>query len=179
VRADLTRERFNELMRELARTAPRRGTHRVFIVGGGTAVLSGWRDSSVDADLHADDEAVFHDIQGVKERLNVNVEFTRPEHFVPPLPGTADRHLFVQTLGNVSFWHYDPYAQVFSKLARGLERDLADARSFVRSGLVEPERLLSLVRALPASAYSRYPRLAPARLQAVIEAFAAEMRRPG
>lgn len=178
MRPDLTRERLQELMRELARTAPRQGTHRVYIVGGGTAVLSGWRATSVDADLHADDEAVFHDIQGIKERLNVNVEFTRPEQFVPPLSGTQDRHLFVQTLRNVSFWHYDPYAQVFSKLARGLERDLADARSFVRSGLVEPERLLALVRAVPAAAYARYPRLAPTRLLAVIEAFAAEMRPP-
>jgi hypothetical protein len=178
VRAELTRERLDALMRELARTAPRRGTQRVHFVGGATAVLFGWRDSSLYAELHADDEFVFHDVQGVKQRLDVNIEFARPEQFVPPLPGTSERHVLVETHGSVSFFHYDPYAQVFSKLVRGLDRDLADARSFVRSGMVEPRRLLALVRAVPSSAYARYPRLAPGPVLAAVEAFVAQMGAP-
>src|SRR5262245_57513435 len=84
VRRSLTAPRLRALMRELARVAPRRGAHRVFFVGGGTAVLLGFRPSTIDADLCADRDEVFHDVQGIKERLEVNIEFARPEHFVPP-----------------------------------------------------------------------------------------------
>ena len=50
MRADMTRARLRELMREIARTAPRKGRWRVFFVGGATAVFSGWREASLDAD---------------------------------------------------------------------------------------------------------------------------------
>lgn len=50
----------------------------VVVVGGGTAVQSGWRSATIDPDLHADDEAVFRDVQGIKERLELNIEFAGP-----------------------------------------------------------------------------------------------------
>ncbi len=59
MRRELTRARLLALMQELARTAPRRGPHRVHLVGGGTAVHLGWRESSIDADLFSDREEVF------------------------------------------------------------------------------------------------------------------------
>ena len=115
-------------MKELARGAPRDETFRVYFVGGGTAVWLGWRESSIDVDLYADRDAVFRNIQEIKERLNVNVEFARPEHFVPPLKGSARRHVLVRTVKPITFYHYDPYAQVLSKVVRGFRRDLDDAR---------------------------------------------------
>ena len=60
-------------MGELARTAPRGGMFRVYLVGGGTAVLAGWRSATIDADLCADRDEVFRDIQGIKERLQLNI----------------------------------------------------------------------------------------------------------
>ncbi len=176
MRAELTRERLSALMRELARTAPRGKSYRVYLVGGGAAVYLGWRASSMDLDLCADEDAVFRDIQGIKERLNVNIEFARPERFVPPLKGSADRHVFVETLGRVSFFHYDPYAQVLSKVVRGFDRDLEDARRFVRSGMVDPGRLRALVEAIPRSAYARYPSLSRAAVEQAVDAF---LRDPG
>lgn len=76
LRRDLTRESLRALMSELARTAPRGGSYRVYLVGGGTAVLAGWRPATIDADLHADDDEVFRDIQGIKERLRLNLRRT-------------------------------------------------------------------------------------------------------
>ena len=70
----------------------------MFLVGGGTAVEQGWRESTIDVDLYAADEAVFIDIQRVKEAERINVEFARPEHFVPSLTGAANRHLFSDAL---------------------------------------------------------------------------------
>jgi len=173
MRAELTAKRLSALMRELARTAPRGKSFRVYLVGGGTAVYSGWRASSIDVDLYADEDAVFRDIQRIKERLNINVEFARPEHFVPALKGSAKRHVFIETVGRVSFFHYDPYSQVLSKVVRGFERDMEDARQFVRSGMVDPGRLRELVGEIPEAAYAKYPSLSRA---AVVEAVDALVR---
>ena len=50
-------------------------------------MLAGWRSSTIDAHLYSDEDEVFHDIQAIKERLQLNIEFARPEDFVPPLEG--------------------------------------------------------------------------------------------
>lgn len=174
MRDTLTRERLRALMAEIAQTAPRRGRYRVFLVGGATAVYAGWRPSTVDADVYAEDPAVFRDVQGIKERLHVNVEFARPEDFVPPLPSSEERHVFIEDIGPVSFFHYDPYAQVLAKVVRGFERDVADARAFLRLALVEAGKLRALVAAIPASAYVKYPRLTRTDVVRAVEAFLQE-----
>ncbi|MDH4036398.1 MAG: hypothetical protein OEX18_03165 [Candidatus Krumholzibacteria bacterium] len=173
MREELTRERLVLLMKELARCAPRRGSYQVYLVGGGTAVYLGWRRASIDADLFSEQERVFRDIQAIKERLDMNVEFARPEDFVPPLKGTADRHVFIDTIGAIGFYHYDPYAQVLSKVVRGFQRDLDDAREFVRHGLVDPPKFRALVAAIPDSAYARYPSLSRAGVERSVDAFVA------
>ena len=158
-------------MKELARETPRRGVHRVYLVGGGTAVYMGWRRSSIDVNLFSDDGVVFRNIQQVKERLNLNIEFARPENFVPALEGSADRHVFIEKMGSIAFYHYDPYAQLLSKVVRGFRRDLDDAREFVRSEMVDPARFRSLVKAIPDSAYARYPSLSRTGVEGAVEAF--------
>lgn len=173
VRRELTRGSWRELMEELARTAPAGETFRVYVVGGGTAVLSGWRAATIDADLYADRDEVFRDVQAIKERLGLNVEFARPEQFVPPLAGSAERHVFIDRVGNVDFFHYDPYAQLLSKIVRGFRKDLLDAEQFVRSGMVGVDRFRELVREVPESAYAKYPNLTrDAVLRAVDEVLA-------
>ncbi|MFQ5690879.1 MAG: hypothetical protein ACE5HQ_11465, partial [Gemmatimonadota bacterium] len=71
MRRELTREALRELMEELARTAPARERFRVYVVGGGTAVLAGWRAATLDADLYAERQEVFRDVQGIKDRLRL------------------------------------------------------------------------------------------------------------
>jgi len=174
MREEVTRQRLSSLMKELARNAPRRGAYRVYFVGGGTAVYLGWRRSSIDVDLCTDQEIVFRNIQEIKERLNMNIEFARPEDFVPPLKGSADRHVFIDKVGTISFYHYDPCAQLLSKVVRGFERDLNDARAFIESGLVDPRQFRSLVAAIPDSAYARYPNLSRDAVEIAVEAFFTE-----
>lgn len=163
-------------MRELARTAPAGEAFRVYLVGGSTAVLAGWRAATVEADLSADDEAVFRDIQEIKERLDLNIEFARPEHFVPPLAGSAERHVFIERVRDVEFYHYDPYAQLLSKVVRGFRKDLQDAEHFVKSGMVDPERLRELVKRIPSAAYARYPNLSRAAVEDVVDGFLSGLR---
>jgi hypothetical protein len=159
VRRELTLEALRELMEELARTAPAGESYRVYVVGGGTAVLAGWRPSTIEADLYSERDEVFRDVQGIKNRLRLNIEFARPEHFVPPLAGSADRHVFVDRVGDIDFYHYDPYAQLLSKIVRGFRKDLLDAEHFLDSGMVDPRRFRELVDEIPDSAYARYPSL--------------------
>jgi hypothetical protein len=174
MREEITKQRLLSLMKELARNAPRRGAYRIYFVGGGTAVYLGWRRSSIDVDLCSDQEIVFRNIQEIKERLNINIEFARPEDFVPPLKRTADRHVFIDTIGAITFCHYDPYAQLLSKVVRGFQRDLNDAREFINSGMVDPKKLRLLVAAIPDSAYARYPSLSRGGIENAIETFLME-----
>ena len=174
MREEITKESLVSLMKELAREAPRRGSYHVYFVGGGTAVYLGWRQSSIDVDLCSEQEIVFRNIQKIKEHLNINIEFARPEDFVPPLKGTADRHVFIDTIGKITYYHYDPYAQLLSKVVRGFQRDLEDARKFIDDGLVDPEKFRSLVAAIPDSMYARYPALSRSGIDSAVESFLSE-----
>lgn len=158
-------------MAALGESAPGGRPYRVYLVGGGTAVYAGWRETSIDVDLFSDDDAVFRDIQRIKERLNVNVKFARPEHLVPPLAGSGNRQVYIGTSGTVSFYHYDPYAQVFSKIVRGFERDLQDGRAFVTNAMVDPAVLRDLMEGIPESAYAKYPNLTGGAVVAAVKDF--------
>ena len=171
MRDETTRESMTAFMKELARRAPRGGTYKVCFVGGGTAVYLGWRRSSNDVDVHSEQDVVFRDIQQIKEQLNMNIEFARPEDFVPPLEGCADRHVYIDTVGPIGFYHYDPYSQMLSKVVRGFKRDLDDARQFVRSGLVDPATMRSLVAGIEDSAFAKYPALSRAAIENAVEQF--------
>ena len=159
-------------MKALARSSSRNDSSHVYIVGGGTAVHAGWRDSTIGVDLYSEgDNEVFRDVHGIKERLGLTVEFARPEHFVPALAGSEDRHVFVGTVGNVTFHHYDPYAQLFSKVVRGFRRDMDDAASFVESGMVDADRFRSLVLEVPDEAFAEYPALSRDAVLEAVDAF--------
>jgi hypothetical protein len=174
MRQELTRKRLLSLMRELAHNAPRAGAFRVYLVGGGTAVHLGWRPSSIDVDLFSDQEVLFRNIQEIKDRLNINIEFARPEDFVPPLAGSSDRHVFIETIGSISFYHYDPCAQLLSKIVRGFQRDLDDAREFLRRGMVDRAKFRELVRSIPDAAYVKYPSLSRREVEKAVQTFLSE-----
>jgi hypothetical protein len=100
----------------------------------------------------------------------------RRRAFVPPLSGSEDRHVFIEAVGRVSFYHYDPYAQLLSKVVRGFARDLIDAKALVTSGMVDPERFQKLVEDIPEASYSKYPRLSSPAVRAAVEDFLSGLR---
>lgn len=149
-----------------------RGPGRIYLTGGATALLHGWRASTVDVDLKADPEppGLFEAIAELKDSLNVNVELAAPDQFIPPLPGWRERSRFIAQHGAVEFFHYDLYSQALAKVQRGHERDLADAAAMVRAGLVEPARLRELFAAI-VPALIRYPAVEPGEFRAAVERF--------
>ena len=145
---------------------------RVYLTGGATAVLHGWRTSTLDLDLKLvpDDDALLRDISALKNEMRVNVELAAPDQFIPALPGWEERSLFIEQVGSVCFFHYDPYSQVLAKIERGHEQDLADASRIVTEKLVDLGRLFGLFEAIESQLY-RYPAIDPASFRRAVEAF--------
>src|SRR5208283_2067659 len=123
-----------------------RGGGRIYLTGGATAVLHGWREMTIDVDLKPDPEppGLFEAIAVLKDELDVNVELASPDDFIPAIPGWRERSLFIAMHGLIEFFHYDPYGQALAKLQRGHERDLQDVQCFLRAGLIQRDRLLEL-----------------------------------
>ncbi len=111
-----TKPKVETLLRELGEGATSPG--RIFLVGGATAVLEGWRETTLDVDLKLDPEpgGVFALIESVKRKLGINIELASPDQFVPALPGWASRSPFIVRHGCVDFHHYDPYGQTLAMI---------------------------------------------------------------
>lgn len=156
-----TSARIREFMRRLGE-APRESA-RIYLTGGATAVLIGWRETTIDVDLKAvpDLDEIFRAIPELKETLRLNVELASPDQFIPALPDWESRSPFIVREGRVDWHHYDLYAQALSKIERGHERDMLDVREMLRRGLVEPKEARRLFEAIR-PALIRYPALDPA-----------------
>ena len=110
----------------------------IYLTGGATAILFGWRDTTIDVDIKAEPEpeGFFEAIAALKEELDVNVELASPDQFIPPVPGWEGRSLFIGVRGLLTFRHFDPYTQALAKLQRGHDRDLRDVREMLGVGLL-------------------------------------------
>lgn len=153
-------ERLRRFLRELAREAD--ADAAVYLTGGATAVLLGWRESTIDADILIvpEHDSLYRALPRLKEELHLNVEIVSPAHFIPELPGWSERSLLIERVGNVSFYHYDPYSQALAKIERGHAKDLADVAQLLGRGLVEPQRLRELFEAIEPRLH-RYPAVDP------------------
>jgi hypothetical protein len=142
---------------------------RVYFTGGATAVLEGWREQTIDADILAvpDSDRLLQAIPDLKEALHINVEIASPAHFIPELPGWQERSRFIERHGKVSFYHYDFYAQALAKIERGEQKDLTDVREMVGRGLVAPAKAWQLFREIEPSLY-RFPAIDPGRFRGAV-----------
>lgn len=171
MRERTNRDRVIAFMRRLGRVPGASG--RIYLTGGASAVLEGWRDTTVDIDVELDGEAerLLREIPAIKEDLRINVELAAPHHFLPELPGWRDRSRFIGTEGGVHFFHYDAYSQALSKLERGHRQDVADVEAMLAAKLIDPHRLVRLFESIEAELY-RHPAVDPPSLRHKVEAFA-------
>lgn len=158
------RQKLGEFM--LALGSVGRGQARIYFSDGVSAVLMGWRDSTIDIDLAVEPEqdAVLRAFPDLKERLGVNVELVWPPHFLPELPGWRERSPFIAREGDLSFHHFDFYSQALSKIERAHAKDLGDVLAMRRLGLVDAAELRRLHDAIAPNLY-RYPAVDPASLR--------------
>jgi hypothetical protein len=153
-------ERLRRFLRELAREAE--AETAAYLTGGATAVLLGWRESTIDADILMvpEQDSLYRALPRLKEELQLNVEIACPAHFIPELPGWRERSLPIERVGRVSWYHYDPYSQALAKIERGHSKDLADVAQLLARRLVAPERLRELFEAIQPRLH-RYPAVDP------------------
>ena len=163
-------EKLQALMYAMGRTVTSPG--RVYLTGGATALLHGWRPMTVDVDLKADPEPAgfFEAIAVLKDKLAVNIELASPADFIPELPLWRERSLYIARHGLIDFYHYDPYSQALSKLERGHSRDLTDVDAMLRLGLIGRELLFEQFLRIEAQLI-RYPALDPNSFRRTVEVF--------
>jgi hypothetical protein len=152
--------RIRALARQLGRVAL--GPVRIYLSGGSTAVLEGWREATIDVDLRFEPEAdeLLRALPALKESLGVNIELASPPDFIPELPGWRERSPLLFSEGKVDVHNFDLYSQALSKIERGFQQDLDDVRTMIARGLVEPPRLRELYDAIEPELY-RYPAIEP------------------
>jgi hypothetical protein len=156
VREEADRERIRRLMEAFGRAAT--GRVRVYLVGGTTAVLFGWRATTIDVDfvMRPEDEGILRAIPELKETLRVNLEIASPAEFMPVPAGWEDRGIFVAQEGPVAFYHFDLYAQALAKVERGHRHDLADVREMIARQLIDPRQALEYFERMEPELY-RFP----------------------
>jgi hypothetical protein len=135
-------------MRDLGRATESPG--RIYFTGGATAVLLGWRNTTMDIGLKADPEPIgfFEALPRLKNQFDINIELASPDDFVPMLPGWRERSRFIEVESSLEFFHYDFYAQALSKIERWHERDESDVHRMLVERLVQPEKLWELFCAI-------------------------------
>lgn len=162
-------ERIRRFMRGLGRAAAHEGV--CYLTGGGTAVLVGWRETTIDVDilLEPEDDDLLRALARLKDELQINVELASPGDFIPLPAGWAERSPFVAREGKLTFRHFDPYAQALAKLERGHGRDVEDVQAMINASLIEPHRLGELFAEIEPSLY-RFPAIHPPTFRAAVEA---------
>lgn len=142
----------------------------VYLTGGATAVLHGFREATVDIDIKVEPDRgdLLRRIPAIKEELEVNVELASPDLFIPVSAGWEDRSPLVEVVGSVTFRHFDLVAQALAKIERGHERDLADVRDLLAAGLVAPQAIRAELDRVEGDLY-RYPAIDPPSLRRSVD----------
>jgi len=162
-------ELIRRFMRAAGAAAGREGV--CYLAGGATAVLIGWRGTTIDVDisLEPEQDELLRALPEIKSELRINVELASPRDFIPLPPQWEGRSISIGREGKISFAHLDPYSQALSKLERGHARDLEDVAAMLRLGFVEPKRLVELFAEIESELY-RFPAIDPRRFRAAVEA---------
>lgn len=162
-----TGDRIRAFLRALGAAA--RQPTRLYLTGGATAVLEGWRESTVDIDvLLVPDDELLRAIPALKEELECNVEVAAPLHFIPVRPGWEARSPFVSQEGNLAVHHFDLVAQALSKIERGHVKDLEDVQAMLGRGLISAEEVREAFEATRPELY-RYPAIDPESFRRAVE----------
>jgi hypothetical protein len=177
MRRPVDRERVLRFMRELGAEAEIET--RLYFTGGATAVLLGWRASTIDLDIKLEPESdrLLRTIPALKERLEMNVELAAPDDFIPEIPGWRERSVFAGREGRLSFYHYDLAAQALAKIERGHAQDLGDVREMLTRGLVGRNELRQRFAEIEPQLY-RYPAVDPGSFRLAVERATGASRPP-
>jgi hypothetical protein len=168
MRRPLDAARLRAFMRALGAEADRES--RVYLTGGATAVLLGWRESTIDVDLKLEPETdrLLRALSSLKETLELNIELASPDQFIPELAGWRERSSWIAREGKLDFHHYDAYAQALAKIERGHAQDRDDVAQMLARGLVRPDELQRRFAEIEPLLY-RFPAIDPRSFRRAVE----------
>lgn len=174
MRDDTNAQKVIQFMEQMGRRT--KGPCRIYLTGGASAVLEGWRPTTSDIDIHFSPEprGAFEAIAEIKRSLNINVELAKPSDFIPELPNWESRSSFIDQKREVQFFHYDFASQALAKIERGHEKDLLDVKEMVRGGLVKASVLLELFERIEAKLI-RFPAIDPEAFRQRVELLVEEL----
>jgi len=172
MRRKVTPAKLHQFMRELAAAA--RGPGKVYLTGGATALLLGFREQTIDIDLKLDPEpkGVFEAIATLKNTLELNIELASPSDFIPAPSDWRERSRPIAAYRGVEFFHFDFALQALAKIERGHAQDLDDVTQFLRGGFVSAAELREIYARIH-PALVRYPAIDPGQFERKVESFLA------
>ena len=175
MRREVGKDILQEFFKEFSK--PFKSQCSVYILGGASALVYGWRASTHDIDLKIiPDSEAFNVIAKLKDTLSVNIELASPDDFIPALPLWQERSVFIERRGNVDFFHFDFYSQALSKIERGFERDLLDVKSMYEYGLLDLRKLLPLFNEIEPN-FIKYPAIDPKSFKSKVVKFIADLEK--
>ena len=148
----------------------------VYLTGGATAVLIGWRESTIDVDIKLipDSDQLLREIPRLKQELDLNIELASPSDFIPVPDGWQERSPFIRSVGALRFHHFDPTAQALAKAERGHDLDRRDVQEMIARGLVDPAEAITQFKSIEPELY-RFPAIDPPTFRSsVLEIFGSE-----
>jgi hypothetical protein len=160
--------RIRQFLKTLGRAA--REDSACYLTGGATAVLYGWRATTIDVDIRLvpESDTLLRAIQELKNELRINVELASPADFIPVPDGWEDRSVFVTREGKLSVYHFDLVAQALAKLERAHPQDLEDVAAMLERGLVDPAEARRTFDRIESELY-RYPAIDPGTFRARVQ----------
>jgi len=175
MQSKVTKEKLRQFMEELAAAAQSPGN--VYLTGGATALLLGFREQTIDIDIKFDPEpaGVFEAIARLKEELEVNVELASPADFIPAPGNWREKSPHIATVGRLQFFHYDLAMQALAKIERGHAQDLSDTRNLLRCGRITVDELKALFSRIE-GALIRYPAIDAGEFKRKLESFLSSER---
>lgn len=125
---------------------------RCYFSGGGTAVLMGWRESTIDIDIFLTDDKgqdasgpYASHIEKLKNKLQINIEFASPLLFIPVSHDWQKEAIYIQKFQRVAYFHFPLVYQLISKILRGYETDLQDAHNIIEHQNISQTKVLERV----------------------------------
>lgn len=170
MRRKVTPETLKQFMQELAKAARSHG--KVYLTGGATALLLGFRQQTIDIDIKLDPEPAgsFEAIAALKNRLQINVELASPDDFIPATKNWRERSRHVASIGKLEFFHYDFALQALAKLERGHEQDLEDVANLIQGGFTSAQDIKNTFDEIEPGLL-RYPAIDPPQFRAKVNDF--------
>ena len=169
--------RIRAFLRALGRAA--KSPARVYLTGGATAVLHGWRSSTLDLDIKLvpDSSEVLRAIPALKESLQINVKLASPDQFIPVAAGWEERSVFEAQEGLLTYLHFDLHAQALAKIERGHVHDLEDVAAMFERKLIAGPSLQAYFESIRPELF-RFPAVDPPSFATAVSDAIAKSARP-